>query len=122
MKVFINLSNHRSNNWDENQINEAKKYGEIIDIDFPVVNPLADEKAISDLVNKYYDIIISKAENVSDITVHLMGEMTFTVQLVKKLQNSGITCVASTSVRTVTDLGNGSKNVIFKFERFRIYE
>lgn len=73
MKVFINLSNHRSNNWDENQINEAKKYGEIIDIDFPVVNPLADEKVISDLVNKYYDIIISKAENVSDITVHLMG-------------------------------------------------
>ena len=60
MKVFINLSNHRSNNWDENQINEAKKYGEIIDIDFPVVNPLADEKAISDLVNKYYDIICSK--------------------------------------------------------------
>ena len=32
MKVFINLSNHRSNNWDENQINEAKKYGEIIGI------------------------------------------------------------------------------------------
>ena len=51
-----------------------------------------------------------------------MGEMTFTYQLVKRLQESGVNCLASTSVRTVIDLGKGMKNVFFKFERFRRYE
>ena len=124
MKVFINLSNHRSNNWDENQINEAKKYGEIIDIDFPVVNPLADEKAISDLVNKYYDIIISKADNVSDITVHLMGEMTFTVQLVKKSLNKSLDIegVVMTMYDYRTNLSNEVYEEAKKFFNDKVYK
>lgn len=120
--TFINLSNHKSTNWDKSQIDEALKYGKIIDIEFPSIDPLANEQSIKELVDKYYDLILSKEMNPKDITVHLMGEMTFTYQLVKKLQDAGVTCLASTSVRTVTDLGNGTKNVFFKFERFRRYE
>lgn len=120
--VFINLSNHKSADWDQKQITEANKYGEIIDIDFPAVDPMADEQIIKELVEKYYDLVVSKAENHNELTVHLMGEMTFTFGLVKKLQAHGVTCVASTSIRTVLDLGNGMKNVYFKFERFRRYE
>ena len=32
--IFINLSNHKSVNWDQNQTNEALKYGSILDMDF----------------------------------------------------------------------------------------
>ena len=120
--IFINLSNHKLVNWDQNQTNEALKHGSILDMDFPVIDPLADEQVIRELVDKYYNLILSKAEKPNEITVHLMGEMTFTYQLVKRLQESGVNCLASTSVRTVIDLGKGMKNVFFKFERFRRYE
>lgn len=122
MRIFINLSNHNSANWNVKQTEEALKYGNIIDLDFPNVDPLADETEIKNLAQKYYDIILSKEIEPTKITVHIMGEMTFAFQLIKKLQAAGVSCIASTSVRTVVELENGVKNVIFKFERFRRYE
>ena len=51
-----------------------------------------------------------------------MGELTLTFSLLKRLQEYGIRCVASTSKRIVKEEVPGRKEeVIFEFERFREY-
>ncbi len=121
-KQLINLTNHPSTQWDEEQLQAAIHYGECVDIPFPSVDPEGDEEYLDRLTDEYLQKIMDIANNNnSSITVHLMGEMTFTVSLVEKLQNVGITCISSTSKRESMDLGNGEKNITFKFVRFREY-
>ena len=35
--MFVNLSNHSSDKWDEPQLSAAKLYGDIEDISFPII-------------------------------------------------------------------------------------
>lgn len=117
---FLNLSNHPSSTWDEKQIEAAEKYGPIEDMEFPKVSPEASEEEIVALVDDYAEKIIAKSE-VYDLTVHVMGEMTFTLGLVSRLKEQGIRCVASTTTRETIDKGNGVKESAFGFVRFREY-
>lgn len=119
--MLINLSNHPSSQWNEKQLVAAKAYGDLVDIQFPVVDESGDEEYIVLLANQYIEKIMSMG-TLDDLTVHLMGEMTFTFALLKKLQEYGIRCVASTSKRIVKEEVSGRKEeVIFEFERFREY-
>ena len=120
--MLINLTNHPSSRWDKAQLQAAAEYGECVDIPFPAIDPEGDEEYIDRLTDVYLQKImeIAKSEQ-SEITVHLMGEMTFTFSLIEKLQNEGITCISSTSVRQSKDLGNGQKEITFNFVRFRKY-
>ena len=111
--MFINLSNHPSANWSEKQLAEAQKYGEIIDMSFPVVSPTEDEAYIASLVTNYLKNILSCYHPVRDV-FHIMGEMCFSFSLIKKLQERGFTCLASTSERIVTETIPGYKEVYFK--------
>ncbi len=118
--MIINLSNHPSAQWSDEQLFAAKQYGELIDIKFPDIDPMGDEAYIATLVEEYYNKIISLvAEN--SVVVHLMGEMTFTHSLVTKLKQYGIQCVASCTERNVIELPNERKEVTFKFTQFREY-
>ena len=56
--MFLNISNHKSENWSANQTNEAEKYGKIIDIPFPAVNPRESDEYMNDLVDEYYQKVI----------------------------------------------------------------
>ena len=56
--MFLNISNHKSENWSVNQINEAEKYGKIIDIPFPAVNPRESDEYMDDLVDEYYQKVM----------------------------------------------------------------
>ena len=119
--MLINLSNHPSSQWNEKQLIAAKAYGDLLDIQFPVIDESGDEDYIILLANQYMEKIMSLGTP-NDLVVHLMGEMTFTFALVKKLQQNGICCVASTSKRIVKEEVPGRKGeVIFQFERFREY-
>lgn len=121
LTMLINLSNHPSSQWNEKQLIAAKAYGDLLDIQFPVIDESGDEDYIILLVNQYMEKIMSLGTP-NDLVVHLMGEMTFTFALVKKLQQNGIRCVASTSKRIVKEEVPGRKGeVIFQFERFREY-
>lgn len=116
--MLLNLSNHPSTSWPENQLLEAKKhFGEIRDIPFPHIDPKADENAINDLAELYLQKILS----IRPIAVHLMGELNFTFDLVAKLKSHGITCLASTTHRTTEDREDGTKFSKFEFVRFRKY-
>lgn len=120
-RLFINLSNHPSAKWSREQLDAAKAYGECMDMPFPNIDPLEDENKISEIADKYVTEILEKAKD-SEVTVHVMGEMNLTFNIVRKLQSHGITCVASTSYRITEEMSDGSKKIEFHFKRFRKYE
>lgn len=119
--IFINLTNHPASEWDDKQREEAeKKYGRIIDLQFPDVAPDANEKTINKLADEYLSKVLELSKGCKP-TVHIMGEMTLTLSLVERLKAENISCVASTTERKVQELPSGEKVSQFKFVRFRRY-
>ena len=117
--LFLNLSNHPSSAWSDEQLAAARQYGEVKDMEFPAIGPDADEAAIVALAEEYEKKIMDLAKN-KHLTVHIMGEMTFTFCLVERLKRKGIDCVASTTNRQVEER-DGQKVSTFQFVRFRNY-
>ena len=119
--MFFNISNHKSENWSVNQINEAEKYGKIIDIPFPAVNPRESDEYMDDLVDEYYQKVMEYEKP----TVMVQGEFVFTYRLVNQLKQAGIKVVASCSERRVTEEidenGCTIRRSQFEFVKFREY-
>jgi hypothetical protein len=122
--MLINLSNHPSSNWSEEQKRAAvEQFGEIMDIPFPTIAPEADIDAVLATANEYTDkcVELLKNENNDKSAVHIMGEMTFTYNVVRYLGHQGIDAVASTTQREVIVEANGQKTSVFRFVQFRGY-
>jgi hypothetical protein len=122
--MLLNLSNHPSTHWPDEQKNAAlQKYGKIHDLAFPQIPPEADENDIEALADEFSNKCLQLLQQTTDIqnAVHLMGEMTFSFALVARLQKNGITCIASTTNRLVKIENEHEKTVIFQFVRFRNY-
>ena len=117
--VFINLSNHPSGKWDEEQKKAAMHYGEIIDIPFPEIPAQADEREVEELADQYLDQILQYKCG----AVMVQGEFTLTYRLIKLLAEKQITTLAACSERnteeTVNPDGSTSKKTIYRFVRFR---
>ena len=120
-RVFVNLSNHPSTDWGEEQKSAASAFGEIVDIPFPSVPSSCNDKKMAKLVKKTVGAVVDVAYPASEVTVHVMGEMTLTYRLVSMLKARGIRCLASTTEREVSDLGDGEKVSLFHFISFREY-
>lgn len=114
--IFINLTNHPSEKWGEKQINEANKYGQIIDMPFPEINPYWDEDEINELISQYYLLICEKKPS----AVLCQGEFTFCYGLIKKLLDGNIRTLAACSERKTITLA-GKKISKFEFVKFRKY-
>ena len=121
--MLINLSNHPSANWPEEQkLKALELYKEIVDIPFPEVDPNGEEEYIENLAGEYLNKILEIKNRTSEtVVVHLMGELTFSFALLVKLKANGVRCVASTTQRVVMDEGNGRVTKLFRFVRFREY-
>lgn len=116
--MLLNLSNHPSANWPERQRNLANEiYGEVEDFPFPQIDPNLNEPQLDKLVEEYFLLVARKKPK----AVHIMGELTFCVALIKKLQKAEFSCLASTTHRTTQDLPDGTKVSKFEFVRFRHY-
>lgn len=118
--VFLNLSNHPSASWSAEQTAAAQALGRIADMPFPQIPPAAGEDEVEALADTVLDGILSQYA-APTLTVHLMGEMTFTYALVARLKAHGVRCVASCTERVADDLGQGNKMSRFQFVRFRDY-
>lgn len=116
--MFINLTNHPSENWGEEQLAAAHKYGEIVDIHFPNIEPSFTSSMVNSLADNTINSITALGK---DVIVHIMGEMTFTYAVVSRLKALGITCLASTTERNIIILPDGKKVSEFKFVQFREY-
>jgi CRISPR-associated Csx2 family protein len=121
--MLINLSNHPSSTWNNEQIQAAaEQFGEVVDVPFPDIDPQWNAEQIEQLADEYLLKIEKMAvEHQAKPTVHLMGEYTFCFALVRKLQTIGINCVVSTSQRQATLNPDGTKTIAFNFVQFRPY-
>lgn len=118
--IFINLSNHPSAGWSSEQKEAAAPLGEIADLPFPAIDSRLSADEVALLAHDY----VNKAEALADgrlYCVHVMGEMCFTHCFVSLMKAKGIACFASTTERMVNDKGNGVKEMVFRFVRFRQY-
>lgn len=120
--MFINISNHPSDKWSPEQRSAAEKYGEIVDMPFPAVDPDMDEKGVAELADKYFHKVIINP----DAAVMLQGEFTFVFSLAVRLIREGIPVLAACSERRVTTVlcedGTEEKRTRFVFVRFRQYQ
>lgn len=116
--MLLNLSNHPSASWPENQMNAAiQQYGKVEDLPFPAINPEWSTDEVRQLAEQYE----IKVRQLNPTAVHIMGELTFTFMLVNKLKEIGIPCIASATNRMVTSENDGVKTSVFEFVRFREY-
>lgn len=119
--MFINFSNHPFNQWSAKQLAAAHAYGELEEIQFPDVDPSWDEIQMAGIVEVFFKEIKRRSIEY-EVTVHIMGEMTFVYAMIKRLKGEGITCVASTTCRNSVIITDGGKTSFFEFVKFRKYE
>ena len=114
---FVNLTNHPSARWDELQTKAALALAEpIVDVAFPAVPPDADEGAVASLAEECMAKVPCETSHAL-----VQGEFTLAAELVRRLQNRGIVCVAATSERMVQEAADGRRASMFRFVRFREY-
>lgn len=125
-KFFLNISNHPIDKWSKEQLNAAMEYADfkednMIEMGFPQIDPGWNEEKITDLAVEWLGKVKVLAPYPFNSTVHVMGEMNFTLCLVKELMSCGYKCVASTTKRNVNETDSGEKISRFEFVRFREY-
>ncbi len=120
--MLVNITNHNSEQWSEEQLSAAHEaYGDIVDIPFPHIP--ADDPADAVLASA-----LGYAERIASLSpsaVLCEGEFCFTFALVCALLKKGIPVVAATSERLTTETvlpdGSTKKSSIFNFIAFREY-
>lgn len=122
--MLINISNHPSSKWSNEQIQAAYKIAKdnvIVDIPFPNVNPHEGGMYIEELIGIMLDTIDSAIDKHTPtmIKYHIMGEMGLTYRLVNTLGSN--VCYHSTTERVTVEKPDGTKESIFKFVQFRKY-
>lgn len=126
--MFLNVSNHPSENWSAEQKDAAFRLAsenggveQIEDYPFPQVEALMTEVQIEVLAEQIVDDIISRKPAV----VMCQGEYTLTYQLINRLQDKGIKVVAACSerqtVETILEDGSTKREAVFTFVQFREY-
>ena len=120
--MMLNCTNHPYSIWSEPQRKAAVRYGEVIDLPFPSVDPLMKPEEPRRCVEIYAEQIPAMHPDV----VLAAGEFTFLFMLVDKLLREGIRVVCACSERKTVEVrlpdGSNEKKSVFCFEAFRNYE
>lgn len=118
--MFINFTNHPVGKWDEAQLTAAKKHGAIIDMPFPLINPMLTKCDILALAKDY----VGRITAMSPKAVLCQGEFTLVFAVVAELKKHGILTFAACSERCVSEHsedGVMKKTATFNFVQFREY-
>lgn len=119
--TFINLSNHPSKFWGEQQREASLRYGDIKDYPFPAVDPYASK---DDVIREAKQIVGSILEE-RPAAVMCQGEFTLTVAIVRLLQENGIkalsACTEHRDSETADEMVHTNGKPKFKFVQYREY-
>jgi len=118
--MFINLTNHPAGKWDAPQLAAAQEYGEITDIAFPQIEPMATSAEVTALAQEY----AGRIAKMKPKAVLCQGEYTFVYAAVAELKRRGIVALSACSKRCVSEIvvdGAAKKVVDFRFVQFREY-
>ena len=118
--MFINLSNHPFATWSPSQLSAAREYGELQEIAFPNIDPELSKASVQEEATACVTKILETYPT-ENLTVHIMGELTFCYYAIRLLKTAGIRCVASTTERIVEKSEDYQKLVRFSFVQFREY-
>ncbi len=118
--MFINLSNHPFATWSPSQLSAARKFGDLEEIVFPNIDPGLSKSVVEKMATSYVTKILETYPT-ENLTVHIMGELTFCYYAIRLLKKAGIRCVASTTERIVEETEDHRKLVQFSFVQFREY-
>jgi len=114
--LFLNLSNHPSAGWSEEQRGAALELAScVMDLPFPAVEPVLDEAEVAALAAEVLAQVPA-----GTTAAMVQGEFTLTFRLVRALEARGVPCFAATTAREVVERG-GEKLSTFRFVRFRRY-
>ena len=121
-RTFINLTNHPSGLWSDEQLDSARQYGNIVDMPFPSVDPAAGPAEIALTAAS----CLEKIRAYEDPTVLVQGEFTLVFNIVERLKAEGIRALAACSEREAVESKSEDgaatrKSVVFRFRRFREY-
>ena len=129
--MFINLTNHRFEDWSELQKREAaNQFGEFTGLEgFPEIDPIFSKEDVARTVLAVLSDIDAAIHhnglNPADVSIVCQGEMTFVVTFVRKATERGYRCYAATSERKTIETqlpdGTNTKTSVFKFVQFREY-
>lgn len=119
--MFINHTNHSSKRWVREQLQAAKKYGDIVDMPFPVIDASVGSEEIARIAAEKAQEIIGMRPD----AVMVQGEFTYSFALIRMLKDAGILVVAACSQRNlleeINEAGDTIKRTIFRFIQFREY-
>ncbi len=123
-KILVNLSNHASVNWGNEQKNG---WDEIIDVPFPNIPADADEEQVWKLSRSVLDEIDRIIKEKGKIYLMLQGEFSFCyamfIRLLSLMDFEKVILVVPTTERIVkeeiTPSGEVKKTSTFKFVRWR---
>ena len=119
--MFINYSNHPSTTWDEKQLKEAAKYGAIIDVPFPAVDPDLDEYGIAKMAYNEFMKIVDIAKDATDtVVVMIQGEFCLCHTMIGMLKSFGYNPMCACTQRNSNEAMLDGKSR-FDFIRFRFY-
>ena len=111
--MLINFTNHPSALWSAEQTAAAQRYGKVIDLAFPAIDPATNEAVLDSLATVYADHILHLSPN----AVLCQGECTFVYRVVQRLA----ACSRRKSQETTYPDGSTLKRSIFAFAGFRRY-
>ena len=117
---FVNFSNHPSTGWSDKQRAAALELGsEIVDVQFPQVDPMANSEEIDQLVAECLETIMSHNPS----AVMCQGEFRVACRTGIALQEAGVLPVVGTTVRRSVEsvdpkTGEVTKKLVFNFEKF----
>ena len=127
--LLINLSNHKSDGWSDDQ--KAGYY--IVDLPFPNIDPNMTTQDVKKIVNEYEERIWGIVKEVASsnphpehyVKVHIMlqGEYTFCYLLFDIIRHTEWTLMIPTTERIVEEKivdGKTIKTSIFKFVKWRM--
>lgn len=121
--MFINLTNHPSEHWNDKQRAAAQAYGEIVDLPFPPLEnraSLTHEQAL-EIARSY----LRRLEELKPRAVLCAGDFYMTFMLVDALKKHGFLVLITLSNRETTEVfhddGTSTKTSIFNFVGFQEY-
>ena len=118
--IFINHTNHPSEQWTRLERRAAETFGTIIDVPFPAVDPSWDESKIAELASEMGEKIVL----MDPVVVLCQGEFTYCFALVSYLKARSVRVISACSTRVVKEWeedGIVKKQSDFVFVRFRNY-
>lgn len=79
--MFINLSNHPFGTWSPSQLSAAREFGDLEEIVFPNIDPELNKSVVEKMATSYVTKILEHYPT-ENLTVHIMGEQTFSYHVV----------------------------------------